>query len=186
MYLRRPKDELLIVDNGSDPPLPFGTIYSETNLGFCAGSNVGLKHATGTVVLFLNNDIVMTRENWLEEIRELVEPGVIVGPLRLDPHADVDGVKFPYVDGWCMAGMREDFLSLGGWDETLAEPAYYSDNFLSLEARLAGMTLRDLRPGLLHKGSSTSMPGIYSSAAAATTANRARYQDLARKVGEEQ
>ena len=65
-------------------------------------------------------------------------------------HSDVDGHSFPYIDGWCLAGMREDLLRLGGFDESLQEPAYYSDNLLCLEARAAGMTLRDVRPGLDH------------------------------------
>ena len=62
----------------------------------------------------------------------------LAGPLRFGRHADVDGEQFPYIDGWCLAGMREDLLRLGGFDEGLDEPAYYSDNLLCLEARAAG------------------------------------------------
>ena len=96
------------------------------------------------MVLFLNNDIRMTDHRWLEDIREAVEPGVLVGPLRYDNHAKVDDQHLPYIDGWCLAGMREDLLELGGFDESLEEPAYYSDNLLCLEARAHGMTLRDV------------------------------------------
>ena len=75
-------DELLIVDNGSEPPLPFKCIYSEENLGFSGGCNVGLRHASADAVLFLNNDIAMLQPLWLEEIRAALEAGVLVGPLR--------------------------------------------------------------------------------------------------------
>ena len=67
-----------------------------------------------------------------------------MGPLRYDNHAKVDDQSLPYLDGWCLAGMREDLLELGGFDESLEEPAYYSDNLLCLEARAHGMTLRDV------------------------------------------
>ena len=147
---RRPRDQVIVVDNGSDPPLPFTAIRSATNLGFSGGSNLGLHHATADAVLFLNNDIVALDDDWLEDIRERVEPGVLVGPLRQEPWAVVDGEMYPYIDGWCLAGMREDLLALGGFDESLEEPAYYSDNLLCLAARRSGMTLRDVRPRLRH------------------------------------
>ena len=118
------------------------------NLGFAEGSNAGLRRARGEAVLFLNNDIRLGRRGWLEEIRQAVEPGVLVGPLRGDFHSQVDGHPMPYIDGWCLAGMTDDLLALGGFDADLEEPAYYSDNLLCLEARAAGMTLRDLRVGL--------------------------------------
>ena len=80
-----------------------------------------------------------------------VEPGVLAGPLLSPEWAAVDDRWYPYVAGWCCAGWRTDLLELGGWDESLAEPAYYSDNLLSLEARAAGMVLRDVRVRLSHK-----------------------------------
>ena len=175
-------DELLVVDNASEPPLLFGTIRSETNLGFVGGSNLGLTEASADAVLFLNNDVALGCRGWLEEIRQALEPGVLVGPMRYDAHADVDGTKLPYLDGWCLAGMREDLLALDGFDETLAEPAYYSDNLLCLEARATGMTLREVKVGLHHKESATSRPGVNPQVQIASAANRARYVARAREL----
>ena len=175
-------DEVVIVDNASTPPLEFGTVYSDTNLGFCDGCNIGLKHATKDAVLFLNNDISILRSHWLEEIRETLEPGVIVGPMREGRHTSVDGESFPYIDGWCLAGMREDLLALGGFDETLAEPAYFSDNLLCLEARAQGMSLRDVRVGLRHKLNSTAGPAWDDRVRAATQINQARYEARVREL----
>jgi hypothetical protein len=173
-------DELLVVDNASDPPLAFGTLVPGQNLGFAQGSNCGLNAATADAVLFLNNDVAYRRRGWLGEFRSALEPGVLVGQLRYDRHADVDGESFPYLDGWCLAGMREDLLSLGGFDESLAEPAYYSDNLLSLEARAAGMTLREVPVGLHHKENVTAGPAADPRVREASLLNRDRYVARAR------
>jgi len=132
-------------------------------------------------VIFLNNDIYASEQGWLERLAFQVEPGVLVGAqLRTDRHADVDGHKMPYLDGWCLAGMREDLLSLGGFDDTLDEPAYYSDNLLCLEARAAGMMLREVGIGLRHKLNVTA--GRNSQVRQATMANRSRYIARAREL----
>lgn len=176
-------DKAVIVDNASDPPLLFGTLTPGQNLGFARGSNLGLRAADTDAVLFLNNDIALGRRGWLEEIRQALAPGVIVGPLRFDAHADVDGDKLPYIDGWCLAGMRSDLLELGGFDETLEEPAYYSDNILCLEARAAGMTLREVRVGLHHLENVTAK-GLAADnrVREVSAANRLRYLTRAREL----
>lgn len=144
-------DQILIVDNGSEPPLEFAAIRCEENAGFVEASNAGLMAASGEVVLFLNNDIIARRWDWFAKLTGAVEPGVLVGArLRYDKHGDVDGVSYPYLDGWCLAGMRDDLLALGGFWGGFQEPAYFCDNDLCFRARLAGMTLREIRIGLEH------------------------------------
>lgn len=170
-------DEVIVMDNGDCPrlPLQFRVIAPGENLGFAVGSNAGLRRARGEATLFLNNDVRLGRRGWLDGIRAALEPGVLVGPLRNDMHAAVDGQPMPYLDGWCLAGMTEDLLALGGFDEELTEPAYYSDNLLCLQARAAGMTLRDMRVGLVHKLNVTAGPAVAPNVQAASAANRARY-----------
>jgi GT2 family glycosyltransferase len=175
-------DEVVIVDNGSTPPLEFATIRLDHNHGFSAGSNRALEAATADVAVFLNNDIEVVEAEWLEKLVASVEPGVLVGArLRNDAHGAVDGHAFPYLDGWCLAGMREDLREIGGFDETFAEPAYYSDNDLCLRARLAGMRLRECPVGLLHKENKTAGPGFRPDVQAATQANYQRFAERARK-----
>ena len=174
-------DEVIIVDNASDPALPFGTIRSEENLGFAKGSNRGLDAAESDVVVFLNNDILATRQGWLWSLVQHVESGVLVGAqMRYDRHADVDGVRFPYLDGWCLAGMRDDLIDLGGFDEILEEPSYYSDNILCLKARAEGFTLREVPVGLHHKAGATSNANGF--VLPATAANRLIYEAQAREL----
>ena len=177
-------DEVIVIDNGDCPALPlqFRVIDVGDNLGFAEGSNAGLRRARCEAVLFLNNDIRLGRRGWLEEIREALEPGVLVGPLRGDFHSQVDGHPMPYIDGWCLAGMTDDLLALGGFDADLEEPAYYSDNLLCLEARARGMTLRDLRVGLTHKLNVTAGKAWLPSVQAAAAPNRARYMARAREL----
>jgi glycosyltransferase involved in cell wall biosynthesis len=176
-------DEIIIVDNGNAPEIPGARVVTPfENLGFAKGSNMGLATADGDAVLFLNNDVQLVRPNWLQEIREALEPGVLAGPLNRGRHADVDGEHLPYVDGWCFAGMREDLLELGGFDPRLAEPAYYSDNLLSLEARAAGMTLRDVRVGIRHLANRTAGPEWAAAVTAATDTNRALYEARVREL----
>ncbi len=125
--------------------------------GFCTANNAALSLVETEHVVFCNNAGRATRANWLDEVRDLIEPGVFVGPFRFDPHGAVDGVAYPYVDGWCLGMTTEDARRLGPWDEAYdkAGPAYFSDNALTFQARVAGMTARDLRPGLFHKGGTT-------------------------------
>jgi GT2 family glycosyltransferase len=179
----RADDEVIVVDNGSDPPLDFATLRVDVNLGFCGGSNAGLRAATTDAVLFLNNDVMRpTSGEWLNRIRDAVEPGVLVGPvLRGDAHTRVNGWTVPYLDGWCLAGMREDLLDLGGFNERLTEPAYYSDNLLCLEARAAGMELLEVPIGLRHLENITAAanPDL---AREAGYANREIYQRRARQL----
>ena len=125
-------DELIVVDNASDPPLDFAAVRLDRNAGFSGGSNAGLAHATADIVAFVNNDVALGQAGLAENVvRESRTRTCSSAPmLRTDAHAWVDGIEVPYLDGWCLAGMRDDLLELGGFDETLTEPAYYSDNLL--------------------------------------------------------
>jgi GT2 family glycosyltransferase len=178
----QPGDHVLIIDNGDAPDLPFKTLTPTRNLGFAKASNLGLHHATTDAILFLNNDIRLGARGWLNQLRDTLEPGVLAGPVRYDPHSNVDGTACPYVDGWCLAGTRADLAALGGFDERLTEPAYYSDNLLCLEARARGMTLRDVRVRLHHKESRTSRPATNPQVQQASARNRALYLDRARQL----
>ncbi len=180
--LRTEDCEVLVIDNGSSPPLP-NAVRLDYNSGFSHASNVGLELARTDAVLFLNNDIFANRPGWLEPIRQALEPGVLVGPvIRDDPHGGVDGQPMPYLDGWCLAGMTEDLLELGGFDESYQEPSYFSDNDLSFRARLNGMTLREARTHVGHLASQTSGgvrgPGVQ----AAYDANERRFQSIVREA----
>lgn len=156
MSLGRP-DEVLIIDNGSDPPIEGAAFRYESNVGQSPACNKGLELAQGEVVVFLNNDIRPTRPDWLDAILANVDEGVLVGAnLRTHAFTQIDGQQTPYLDGWCIAGLREDFERLGAWDTTYEEPSYYGDNDLCLRAVASGMRLVEARVGLQHLSNGTS------------------------------
>lgn len=176
-------DEVWIVDNGSRPPLDFATLRLEQNEGFCGGCNAGLHAATTDVVVFLNNDVALTSAEWLDELIDPLEHGCLVGArIRSDLHTTVDGKVIPYLDGWCLAGMRDELLEIGGWDTTLDEPAYFSDNLLCLEARAHGLRLVAANVGLTHKLNRSLGPDDMDNVRRATDANHARYVARAREL----
>ncbi|WP_090603317.1 glycosyltransferase family 2 protein [Parapedobacter koreensis] len=78
--------EVIVVDNGSreDHGLMFKAVYpqliyirSEKNLGFAGGNNLGIGHARGEYLLFLNNDTEIT-QNFVRALRD-----------ELDHHAEI-------------------------------------------------------------------------------------------------
>src|SRR5690606_14046053 len=85
--------EVIVVDNGSevDNGQLFRSIYpstpilrSEKNLGFAGGNNLGIEHATGDYLLFLNNDTEITA-GFIETRRD-----------ELDRHPDI-GLLSPLI-----------------------------------------------------------------------------------------
>ncbi len=173
--------EAIVVDNASEPALP-NAWRLDYNAGFSQACNIGLELARTDAVLFLNNDIQATRQDWAEPIRELLEPGVLVGNISYHRHGDVDGHPLPYIDGWCLAGMRDDLLELGGFDEGYEEPSYFGDNDLCLRARLAGMTLKQADIGLVHLANRTAGAADTPAVQAATESNRRRFAERAREA----
>lgn len=79
--------EVILVDNGSknDHHTDFLSAYpeliyirSEENLGFAGGNNLGIKEATGTYLLLLNNDTEIT-SNLLSELSGELERNPAIG-----------------------------------------------------------------------------------------------------------
>jgi len=63
--------EMIVIDNGSlqnEADIIFNqfnwvkVIRSEYNLGFAGGNNIGISHATGDYLLFINNDIIISSD----------------------------------------------------------------------------------------------------------------------------
>lgn len=79
--------EIIIVDNGSDPPIeniytgfmPCRIIRNEDNRGFPAAVNQGIKEAQGDIVILLNNDVIVTHR-WVEILTNALDEYSIVGP----------------------------------------------------------------------------------------------------------
>jgi GT2 family glycosyltransferase/glycosyltransferase involved in cell wall biosynthesis len=173
--------EIVLVDNGSDSRVleklieKFGdtrvSILSVVaNRSFGEGSNIGAESATGEILVFLNN-CVMVSEKWLEPL---------VHELQANPSVGVVGPKFLYPDGSireagafldrngrsvqrgkgqasgadlfnekrdvqylrkdCFAIRKRDFLKVGGFN-FIYEPGNYEDADLCFSLRAAGQTV---------------------------------------------
>lgn len=113
--------EIVIVDNGSEIPIlehsDYLLIRNYKNMGYGFANNQGARYAVGEYLLFLNNDIEIITEDWLENMlkvfKENKEIG-IVGAKLLYPNGKIQhaGVRL-------MGNKREDISSIhmgGGRD----------------------------------------------------------------------
>jgi GT2 family glycosyltransferase/glycosyltransferase involved in cell wall biosynthesis len=167
--------EVVVVDDASPQPTEVALsevkgvrfVRNEANRGFVASCNRAAKLARGEVIVFLNNDTIVT-PGWLDALTSL---------LRERPDAGLVGAKLIYPDGrlqeagglvwrdgsaWnygrgddpdkpeynyareadycsgaCLAVRRELFEQIGGFDSRFA-PAYYEDTDLAFAVRAAG------------------------------------------------
>ena len=168
--------EVIVVDDGSADATPqrlaavggIRAIRNERNLGFIGSCNAGEAIARGDLVLFLNNDTVVTA-GWLE---------ALVGCLEQAPQAGLVGAKLVYPDGrlqeaggivfddgsgwnygrfddpddpryafrrevdYCSGAailLRRDLFQRVGRFDTRYTPAYYEDTDLAFAVRAAGL-----------------------------------------------
>jgi len=78
--------EIIIIDNGSRPDtiarlqaIPdIRVIYNDRNMGFAYGCNQGIAAATGTHIVLLNNDVIVT-DGWLESLLDVQRRDRAVG-----------------------------------------------------------------------------------------------------------
>jgi hypothetical protein len=69
--------EIIVVDNGStDGTVEYieslkaiTIIKNKKNLGFTKGNNIGIRFASDSDIVLLNNDIVVTQDDWLERMQ---------------------------------------------------------------------------------------------------------------------
>jgi GT2 family glycosyltransferase/glycosyltransferase involved in cell wall biosynthesis len=173
--------EIILVDNGRESGVLESLIdkFRDTrvsilsvgaNRSFGEGSNIGAESATGEILVFLNNNVMVT-ENWLEPL---------VHELQVNPSVGAVGPKFLYPDGSireagafldrngrsvqrgkgqasgadlfykkrdvqylrkdCFAIRKRDFLKVGGFS-FVYEPGGYEDSDLCFSLRAAGLTV---------------------------------------------
>ena len=115
--------EVIVWDNGSSAEVAEGldrlaghvddqrvqVHHSAENHGFALGNNLALAHATGDVVVFLNNDTTVP-PGWLAPLREALADDDVLGaqPLLLYPSGTIQsaGIAFPTCGGLPHAFLR--------------------------------------------------------------------------------
>jgi GT2 family glycosyltransferase/tetratricopeptide (TPR) repeat protein len=174
----RPR-EIIVVDNGSQPPIEVPTgvqlIRSEVNLGFAKASNLGAAECSSKYVLFLNDDTVVATTALGRLIQAIEESAGIagVGPVsnncghfqrvdvtytsldNLDMFADQLSCLEPQVQetdmlvGFCLLVKREVLKQVGPFDESFGI-GMFEDNDLSYRIRRSGYRMLICRSAFVH------------------------------------
>ncbi|MFI5357655.1 MAG: glycosyltransferase family 2 protein [Opitutales bacterium] len=167
--------EIILVDDGSTDgtrdwlatlTAPFRVILNEENLGYAAANNRGAALASGVVLFFLNNDLVLAR-GWLQPMLRLVRRSRagLVGNTQVEAitgrldhcGVDFDGKGKPVhlthcsrwdrlmgrrrtvaLTGACFCITRQRWQQLGGFDTVFVNGC--EDIDLCLKARAVGCT----------------------------------------------
>jgi GT2 family glycosyltransferase len=113
-----PPREVIVFDNGSRTPAAERIAFrhglhvfrSETNLGFAGGNNEAYRHATGTYIALINNDVLLDRD-WLAIVSEALDSdprlAAVQTILRKD-ETTIDGAGIDISDG--------TFRQIRSWD----------------------------------------------------------------------
>jgi GT2 family glycosyltransferase/glycosyltransferase involved in cell wall biosynthesis len=165
--------EVVVVDDCSAEPVAsalrdvqgWQLLRNESNLGFVQSCNRGALAARGDIVVFLNNDTLVT-PGWLDALvaplsdasvglvgakliypdGRLQEAGGIIWPEGASVFGRNDDAGRPeynyvrtvdYCSGACLAIRRRDFLALDGFDMRFS-PGYYEDTDLAMRVRENG------------------------------------------------
>jgi GT2 family glycosyltransferase/glycosyltransferase involved in cell wall biosynthesis len=188
--------EIILVDNGSDSHEleELKNYFKDTRVSILSvgvnrftgeGNNIGAESATGDILIFLNNHVMVT-ENWLKPlIHELqANPDVgAVGPKFLYPDGSIQEAgafldkngrsvargkgqssgadlfnekrEVQYVSADCFAIRKKDFLKVGGFN-FVYEPGRYEDADLCFSLRAAGLSIvYQPESTVIHLGSQT-------------------------------
>ena len=147
---------LIIVDNG-DKKLPIDFLekltakyISTSNNGYGTACNVGAKAGTSEFIVFLNCDLLATKD-WLNNLlKPFSDPAVAVTGARLFNEQGLE-YRTPergHVIGCCYAIRRKVFEQLGGFDENFF--LFFEETDLSLRATKAGFYVVRSDAKLIH------------------------------------
>jgi len=165
----KPGVEWIIIDNGSVDGTPgvlkafekkvnVKLIQNDVNIGFGAANNQAAKVAKGDILIFINNDVLISGD-YITPIVDTLEriPGAVIGAELLD--YDTGWNKFgdvliEYIHGWCVAMTKKTFNELGRFDERYT-PGDYEDIDLSYTATKQDRLLMALNLPLKHLSGQT-------------------------------
>jgi len=118
-----PPREVIVFDNGSRIPVAQRIAFrhglhlfrSETNLGFAGGNNAAYRHAIGTYVALINNDVVLDRD-WLVTVSAALDGDPKLAAVQTILRRDditIDGAGIDISDGTFRQAVSGDVPAWG-------------------------------------------------------------------------
>jgi GT2 family glycosyltransferase len=183
-YTKKGRYEIIVVDNASvDGSVEWlklqsdlRCIYNEENFGFPKGCNQGIAIATGSAILLLNSDTIVT-PRWLEQLELALYSSEKIGAVSCVTNScsNFQKISIPYKNmsemisfandynktdpkkweerlklvGFCFLVKRSVVEKIGGLDE-LFSPGNYEDDDYSLRIIEAGYTLLVCKDTFIH------------------------------------
>jgi len=128
------------------------------NIGVSAGWNYGLRKAIDADVAVISNDDVVFQPGMLTMLAQSMHVADVVSAVNIRdgglPDTVFDFDEHP--DFSCFAVKPKDFTDRFGWFDENFSPAYFEDNDMARRVKVGGGSYaRNLRAGMLHKGSVT-------------------------------
>lgn len=129
-------------------------IKHEKNLGFTRSANDGMKASSASLVMLLNNDIIIT-DKWQQRLYQIYNDRPYDGLIGPIGHTRLDNKKYKwaykedgnfglgditFVSGSRMIIRREVIDTIGHFDPEFS-PGYYEDNDYSIRAKKRGFNL---------------------------------------------
>lgn len=158
--------------------LPIRHLRLSENVMFLRASNVGMKKATGDIIILLSNDVRL-HGNIVGPIQEIISKNEksLIGGRYLDWDTgwnQFNGTVFPYLEGWLLAGTKTTWEELGYFDERFA-PSDMEDVDISTTARSMGYELHSLPAQLTNHLGGQSI-GFNPKREAITIANKEKFR----------
>ena len=135
-------------------------VENKENLGFGGSHNQGAKAASGNILIFLSNDVVISGDflQQIESIMDTYKEEVIIGGrvLYFDTGWNTITIKgkpsiVPYPEGWLIACTKKMWRRYGGWDVESYGKFDYEDVDLGAWAIYNEVPVIELNlPHLLH------------------------------------
>lgn len=158
--------------------LPIRHLRLDKNVMFLKASNIGMKKATGDVIILLSNDVRL-RGNIVAPILDALRENErrLIGGRYLDWGTgwnQFGTTVFPYLEGWLLAATKDAWEELGYFDEIFA-PSDFEDVDISTTARNNGYELWSLSPELTNHLGAQSI-GFNPAREAITIANKEKFR----------
>lgn len=136
-------------------------LIKKKNVGFLRTANFGVSKATGDIIMLISNDVNIVDKHVVDRLGWIfggASVPTLVGSRLLDYDTGwntIDGVVYPYLEGWFLAFKKSEWDGFGGFDAryTIGD---FEDVDLSTTYRKNGGQLVLLDNEMFHLGAQTS------------------------------